>query len=110
MMMKDNNKRIIYKYELTQQGYTDITGCFSNVVHLGEQEGRLYIWLERSLTRTNFYTGKQIPRDESEERVYRFFTIGTGWTYSPADVGTHIGSAQMSNGLVWHVFMKEVKE
>ena len=116
MMMYNNNYRIntntraIYKYELPQQGYIDLKGCFSNVMHLGEQDNQLYVWIERSLTKTDFHTGKQVPREEKEEKTYRFSIIGTGQSYSPSEIGMHIGTVQMRSGFVWHIFMKEVEE
>ena len=106
----NTNRRTIAMYELTQDGTTLVTGCFSNIMLVGEKDGKLYVWLERGLTKTDFYTGKQIPREESEEKTYKFCTIGTGWSYQPSAIGMYIGSVIMNNGLVWHVFMKEVEK
>lgn len=105
----NTNTRTIHRYPLTREGTTYLKGCFSNVIHLGEKNGELCVWLERSLTKTDYHTGKQIPRDESEGKTYKFYTIGTGWPYQPSEVGAHIGTVVMHNGFVWHVFMKEVE-
>lgn len=95
--------RVIYKYEL-EQGETTITGWFTRFIHVGEQNGKLVVWMENSLTHLDFYNGAQVPRAEDEQISIRFFIVGTGWSYS-AMTGQHVGTVQMSNGLVWHVFM-----
>lgn len=100
-----NDKRVIYKYRLQQGGATTIKGWFTRVMHVGEQDGELYIWMENSLNAMSFYTGNMIPRAESEKVEVTINAIGTGWEYGAADFGMHIGTVQMSDGLVWHIFI-----
>ena len=101
-----NDQRIIYKYRLQDGGVTVIKGWFTRVVHVGEQDGELMIWMENSLTKGDAQ-GNQIPRDEPQIEV-TIYVIGTGWPYS-AGVGKHVGTVQMKNGLVWHVFISDVR-
>lgn len=100
-----NDQRVIYKYRLQDGGETKIKGWFTRMMHVGEQNGELYIWMENSLTRTDFYTGQQVPRDDSEKIEISVYAIGTGWPYAAAEFGVHVGTVQMSDGLVWHVFI-----
>lgn len=66
-----NDQRIVYKYRLQDGGETKIKGWFTRIMHVGEQNGELYIWMENSLTRTDFSTGEQVPRDDSERLKFQ---------------------------------------
>lgn len=100
-----NDQRVIYKYRLQEGGETKIKGWFTREMHVGEQDGELYIWMENSLTRQDYYTGNMMPRDEDEKIEISVYAIGTGWPYAAAEFGVHVGTVQMSNGLVWHIFI-----
>ena len=103
-MKKDT--RVIYKYPIAAGGATVITGWFTKIVHVGEQNGELMLWMENSLTKPDFLTGEEKPRDEEEKIELQVWALGTGWKYKEGQLGTHIGTVQMSDGLVWHMFMK----
>jgi len=84
----------IYKYYIPFQDlHMDWTLALrknSIVRHVGEQSGQVYIWVE-------------IDEDfmfDTEERT--FFIVGTGQFI---DFNSeYIGTVQMENGLVWHVY------
>jgi len=64
----------------------------SIVRHVGEQNGQVYIWVE-------------IDEDfmfDIKERT--FFIVGTGHYID--NNSDFIGTVQMKNGLVWHVYEK----
>lgn len=96
-------KAVIYKYPLNGP-HTNITvfsGPIGEVIHVGEQDGELFVWILHYDTSGNPYN----------EFVFKVF--GTGHsieepTYFNSEVsGTqqkHIGTVQMKNGLVWHIF------
>lgn len=49
--------------------------------------------------------GNQIPREDKEKIDLTIFSIGTGYPYSAVGVGEYLRSVQMSDGLVWHIFV-----
>ena len=65
----------------------------ARVIHVDEQDGELFVWAEC---------------EPSNDRVETFFeVIGTGHNIPPItkrEVRVHLGTLQMSNGLVWHVY------
>jgi hypothetical protein len=95
----------MYKYRVQPGGKTNLKGWFTGVFAVGEQDGNLVIWAENSLTKS---APNQMPRAEDEKIEIEVFSIGTGWPYAAGGVGRHIGSVQMKDGLVWHVFIDEV--
>ena len=99
-------KKVIYKYHINP-GETKIKGWFGRILHVGEQGGELYIWVENILTRMDFHSGEEVPREENEKTELHVFTIGTGWPYFDNESVVHVGTVQMSDGLVWHVFLGE---
>ena len=104
-----NDKRVIYKYPLEEGGLTVISGWFTGAMYVGEQDGKLFIWMENSLTRTEAYSGKQVKRNEDEKVDVEIYVIGTGWSYYSNKTGKYIGTVQMENGLVWHIFVSSKK-
>ena len=72
----------IYKNEI-DSGYLVPSG---KILHLGEQRGKLMVWT--------------LWKDEPETQ--RFVILGTG--QSPSECAVHLGTVQMENGVVWHVF------
>lgn len=65
----------------------------AKVLHVGEQFGELYAWamVSPAATKVN----------------YKFFVLGTGIDCGHLEiVSRFVGSVQMANGLVWHVFFK----
>lgn len=100
-------KKVIYKYRINQGGETKIKGLFGRILHVGEQDGELYLWAENILTRLDFRSGEEIPRGEDEKVELSVFVIGTGWPYFDNDSVVYVDTVQMSDGLVWHVFLRE---
>lgn len=81
----------IYKFRLGQgvsNALSMPTGA--ELLHVGEQMGELYLWARVDTSRVY----------ENRELV----VAGTGWLEGTPARGQHIGSVQMSSGLVWHVF------
>ena len=101
-----NDTRVVYKYPIAAGGVTRIKGWFSRVLAVGEQDGELVLWAENSLTRTDFHTGEKVLKSEDEKIEIEVLVIGTGWNYIENTAGIYIGTVQMSDGLVWHVFVK----
>jgi len=62
----------------------------STVVHCGEQDGVLFIWVDGCI--------------EGEYCDYAYRVIGTGHPIEPEDGADHVGTVQMTNGLVWHIY------
>ena len=103
-----HDTRTVWKYRIQEGGETTLKGWFTKIMHVGEQDGQLTVWIENSLTRPDI-SGKQVPRDEEEKIEITLWAIGTGWSYPADAAGRHIGTVQMNNGLVWHVFIKDAK-
>lgn len=79
---------LIYKYQLTGTDTIDLREG-SKVLHVGEQNGKLYLWATVDLS------AKLWPST--------FVAIPTGENV-PSDY-PYIGTVQMKNGEVWHVFL-----
>jgi len=67
----------------------------SIVVHCGEQEAGLYVWVDGDV-------------DADEYIVVPFRIFGTGHLIKAAsgaeEDASHVGTVQMSNGFVWHIY------
>lgn len=88
---------MIYKYPLKQDPtalqYVEMPAS-AMMLHVGEQYGELYVW------------AMVIP--EATNVNYKFFVLGTGENIGHLEMASKfLGSVQMSNGLVWHIFYKE---
>ena len=83
--------KTIYKYPLTITDRQDVempTG--SRLLSVGEQEGQLILW---------------VAVDTNKPTISRCIVIvGTGNPAKNIVDSPFIGTVQMSNGLVWHVF------
>lgn len=78
----------IYKYHLPTSGLVDLPE-YADVLSVGEQEGEIYLW---ALV------------DPHEMHVLREFRVyGTGWTCEE-DPRDFVGTVQMQNGPVFHIF------
>lgn len=84
--------RVIHKF-LLEFGESRIEMPeFAKPLHVGEQNGLLYLWA---------------AVDQADEKQkYRVRVIGTGHVL-PVDLRLHqyVGTVQMLDGLVWHVFV-----
>jgi len=81
----------VYKYTLDKLATKLMLPCSAVVVHVGEQQGDVQIWVEVDLSHAE------------QERTFVIF--GTGHNISDGDHSyLHMGSVQMSNGLVWHIY------
>lgn len=82
--------RKIFKYELA---HTDVhikhLPCDCTILSVQEQNGALVMWAEVD--------------PDSEYIRMNIYIVGTG-NPMPEGANTYIGTVQMSNGLVWHVF------
>jgi hypothetical protein len=93
---------IIYKYPLRQDPstYQEIElPEYSTPLYVGQQDNQLYVWCE--------LTNKNNPVETK-----RFYVLGTGIDYSTMSAMDqvsikYIGTVQMPNHLVWHVYYKE---
>lgn len=83
-------KKAIYKYQVTN-GAPTVMPDHAKLLHVGEQDSRLYVWALVDPT---------APNVKREIRYY-----GTGHPII-GDPGEFIGTVQMSMGLVWHFFDK----
>ncbi len=86
----------IYKYRL-DQNETSLQSIAmpadAKVLHVGEQYRELYVWA--------------LVNEHSTNVNYKFFVLGTGESIDHLEMNSKfVGSVQMSNGLVWHVFYK----
>ena len=61
------------------------------VLSVGEQDGRLFVWA--------------LVDTDAEMMSVPFFVAGTGHQVNESSQWEFIDTVQMSNGLVWHVFM-----
>jgi hypothetical protein len=82
--------RTVYKYGLNP-GYNSFSVPYdSKIVHVDEQYGQLYAWIE-------------VNSDQVPGYLRQFNVYGTG--HYITNVGdTHIASVVMTSGLVWHVY------
>lgn len=78
---------MIFKHQLNGMNTFDLRQG-SKVLHVGEQKGILHLWATVDKS--------------AESKPLTFVVLPTGGN-APSDY-THIGSVQMSDGLVWHVF------
>ena len=82
--------RNVYKFQFEAPHLAIVTRlpAVATVVHVGEQEGKITVWIEFPMV------APCVNR--------RFIVAGTG---DPVfDDLLHVGTVQMSNGLVWHVY------
>ena len=93
-------KRVMYKYVLPEGGIVRIKGWFTGIFTVGKQNDNLVMWAENNIER---YDGT--PWEEDERMVVEITVLGTGWKYGY--VGDYVGTVQMDDGLVWHVFVRE---
>jgi len=84
-------QKTIYKYQIIlEDNYTSVwLPDGYKVIHVGEQYGNLFVWV--------------VIDDSRPAMLYDFLVHGTGHPFT-GEEGVHVGTAQMSNGLVWHVF------
>jgi hypothetical protein len=76
--------RVVYKWGPIEFGGTTIKG---RVVHIGFQNGDVFVWTEQELDVNIKYF----------ERTVKLQPTGVEYT------GKHLGTAVMPSGLVWHV-------
>ena len=101
-----NDKRVIWKYRLDEGGETELTGWFTKVLAADEQDGCLVLWAENSLVKHDHCTGALVPRANKEKTTIHVLALGTGWDYDASEYH-YLTTVQMSDGLVWHIFIKE---
>ena len=79
----------VWKFELSPTGLLYMP-AISKPLHVGEQDDNIYLWALVDPTTPNV--------------KWDFTIIGTGWTFNPPNY-PFVGTVQMSNGLVFHVWV-----
>lgn len=90
MNIAKTKPRRILKYHLGRPKGVLLLPTDSTVIHVGEQEGELYIWVET-------------PTSDTEWSKLAFLVVATGEAH--AGDGRHFKTVQMQNGLVWHIYL-----
>lgn len=84
-------EHIIYKYKMDDAITNIKLPTDSQVLKVGSQNGGVVLWVLQ-------------PKD-FEANVLRIFTIyGTGQTITTAFMQDYVGTVQMGDGFVWHIF------
>ena len=106
-MRNKKDLRVVYKYVLPIGGKTTITGWFTKILTVQKQGDNIVLWAENSLTKYNKKYNTFFPREERDKIALEIDVIGTGWDYK--DEGQkYVGTVQMDDGLVWHVYASAV--
>jgi hypothetical protein len=95
-------KKIIYKYEINQNGRTELEGPFIKPLDIQFQGDKAVVWIELKDMRL-------WELHPEEMRKYVFTAIGTGWPYTDDVKGEYFKTVQDACGFVWHVFFQEVE-
>ena len=107
MIRDKKDLRVVYKYVLPTGGKTVITGWFTEILTVQKQRNNIVLWAENSLSKYNEKYNTFFPREERDKIALEIDVIGTGWDYENKDQ-KYIGTVQMDNGLVWHVYVKGI--
>ena len=85
--------KTIYKYTLAIEAEQTlhIPGGGGHVLHVGEQNGELCVWL--------------LVDTAKPEKPRRFSVVGTGQPSERVEEDFHVGTAQVGT-FVWHVFSR----
>jgi len=83
--------KTIYKYEIALSEGTVEVPENHEVLHIGEQNGRLFMWV--------------LVGDSYFVKIISSLVIGTGWPVEGVSGKGYFGTVQMASGLVWHVFL-----
>jgi hypothetical protein len=86
-----NHRILKYSLEITDRQTLRIPGFLLRPVLVGEQAGILCLWVA-------------VPQD-APVNDHEIIIVGTGHVFDPEGL-SFLGSVQMSNGLVWHVFCR----
>ena len=82
--------KTIHKFPLKPTGQQTVKMPNNAIIrHVGEQDGNLFLWAQ------------VVDRNEPEDRLIEVY--GTGHEVNEYDLD-FIGTVQMANGLVFHVF------
>lgn len=87
--------KTIYKYQLPIEREVTlyVPGVNAQVIHVGDQMGKLTIWME-------------VDTDGPEHPI-RFVIVGTGKLRPNANNCIHVGSAIVGD-YVWHVYQMDI--
>lgn len=99
--------RAVYKYVLPTGGKTIITGWFTEILTVQKQGDNIVLWVENSLSKYNEKYNTFFPREERDKVALEISILGTGWDYEN-EGQKYIGTVQMDDGLVWHVYARAV--
>jgi hypothetical protein len=88
--------KTIHKYPIPVTDYVEIEMPGNAIIrHVGEQSGHICIWAEVNL-------------DTTHEPMYGWKDVGISVYGTGHNIENHdeyIGTVQMSDGLVWHVYV-----
>jgi len=89
--------KTIYKYPLRIQGHQilELPKDQAQILHVGEQNGSITVWAI-------------INTEQEEMESHNVWIYGTGHDIEDAEKLKHLGTVQMRDGLVWHVFLQVI--
>ena len=80
--------RVVWKYDLALLTHLQLPQR-AQVLHVGSQDNDVVLWVAVD------------PDAPKVERAFR--VVGTGHEFDPSEVASYHGTAQLANGLVFHV-------
>ena len=84
-------QRLIYKYQLEHKNGVLAVPWACTVIHVGEQEDGIYLWVEFEST-------------DHGDAMLEYYVAPTGTEFKT--VARHYKTIQMRSGLVWHVYLR----
>ncbi len=85
--------RKIHKYKLEKQAEAIRIPHGGKVIHAGAQGGEVYVWVE-------------FEAETHHQRELSYVVVPTGGAFNAQGM-IHFKTIQMSNGLVWHLYLEE---
>lgn len=106
--MEITNERVIYKYNIKPGGQTFLRGWFTDFLDVGVRGNDIALWVEVALWEED-ERGRRLPRGDKNRKEYSVWTVGTGIPYNRETLGDYFKSVKMTDGMIWHIFLKEIK-
>lgn len=102
-----NNINVMYKYNIPDGGNIILEGFFTNkIFKAGKQNEELVLWAENNLTKKN--GNDYVLKEDVDKTKIEVMVLGTGWFYGKDWGWRYVDTVQMNDGLVWHVYVKEI--
>lgn len=95
-------EKVIYKFELPQNGTVTHIGFFDKFLQAQEQNGRIVCWAQMEFLKEE--DGKRIPKELKELRRVTFTVVPTGQSYEEMGVGEYFDTVQV-DGRGCHIFL-----